>query len=93
MDYNRESDCCNTTEDRPFYIFDEWAADQDPFFKQIFYYQLLTEIKVRGKTVFVIIHDDRYFHVADRIIKLDYGKIESDRTAADSQLTATRNVL
>ena len=40
-------------EDRPIYIFDEWAADQDPMFKQIFYYQLLPELKARGKTVIV----------------------------------------
>ena len=65
-------------EDRPIYIFDEWAADQDPMFKEIFYYQILQELKSRGKTVLVISHDDRYYHVADRIIKLEYGKIEHD---------------
>jgi len=27
----------------------------------------------------VITHDDRYYGVADRIIKLEYGKIEFDR--------------
>ena len=66
-------------EDRPVYIFDEWAADQDPQFKETFYYQLLPELKSRGKLVIVISHDDRYYHVADRIIKLDYGKVEYDR--------------
>jgi putative ATP-binding cassette transporter len=66
-------------EDRPIYVFDEWAADQDPEFKDVFYYQLLPELKARGKTVFVISHDDRYYHVADRIIKLDYGRVEFDR--------------
>ncbi|MEH2076103.1 MAG: cyclic peptide export ABC transporter [Nostoc sp.] len=67
-------------EDRPIYLFDEWAADQDPVFKEIFYTQLLPELRSRGKTVLVISHDDRYFHLANRIIKLDYGKIESDKT-------------
>jgi putative pyoverdin transport system ATP-binding/permease protein len=62
-------------EDRPIYLFDEWAADQDPFFREIFYQQLLPELKQRGKAVLVISHDDRYFHLADRLIKLDYGKI------------------
>jgi putative ATP-binding cassette transporter len=62
-------------EDRPFYLFDEWASDQDPHFKNVFYTQLLPELKARGKTVLVITHDDKYFHVADRIIKLDYGKL------------------
>jgi putative ATP-binding cassette transporter len=62
-------------EDRPFYLFDEWAADQDPYFKGVFYTQLLPDLKSRGKTVVVISHDDKYFDTADRIIKLDYGKL------------------
>jgi len=69
-------------EDRPIYLFDEWAADQDPEFKRLFYEALLPELKARGKTVLVISHDDHYFHAADRIIKLDYGRIELDRRAA-----------
>jgi putative ATP-binding cassette transporter len=63
-------------EDRPFYLFDEWASDQDPYFKGVFYTQLLPELKARGKTVLVITHDDKYFHLADRLVKLDYGKLE-----------------
>lgn len=65
-------------EDRPIYLFDEWAADQDPQFKEVFYHQLLPELKSRGKTVIVISHDDHYYGVADRIVKLDYGRIEYD---------------
>ena len=71
-------------EDRPIYLFDEWAADQDPQFKEVFYYQLLPDLKSRGKTVVVITHDDRYYGVADRLIKLDYGKIEFDKRVEDS---------
>jgi putative ATP-binding cassette transporter len=66
-------------EDRPIYIFDEWAADQDPQFKQIFYYELVPELKSRGKTVIVISHDDRYYGLADRLIKLESGKVEYDQ--------------
>ena len=66
-------------EDRSIYIFDEWAADQEPVFKEIFYSELLPNLKARGKLVIVISHDDRYYHVADRIIKLDYGRIDYDR--------------
>ncbi len=65
-------------EDRPVYFFDEWAADQDPQFKRVFYYELLPELKSRGKTVFVISHDDRFFDVADRIVKLDFGQVDED---------------
>lgn len=63
-------------EDRPLYVFDEWAADQDPLFKRLFYTQILPELKQRGKTVFVITHDDAYFDVADRLIKLDQGVVQ-----------------
>lgn len=66
-------------EDRPIYLFDEWAADQDPVFKEIFYTQFLPQLREQGKTVLVISHDDHYFRVADRLIKLDYGQIEYDR--------------
>lgn len=69
-------------EDRSIYLFDEWAADQDPVFKQTFYYQLLPELKARGKTVLVISHDDHYYHLADRVIKLESGQIEYDTTPA-----------
>lgn len=62
-------------EDRPVYIFDEWAASQDPEFREVFYRQLLPELKQRGKLVIVISHDDHYFDVADRVIELDFGKI------------------
>jgi len=65
-------------EDRPIYVFDEWAADQDPSFREVFYHQLLPDLKARGKTVIIVSHDDRYYHVADRLIKLDYGIVQSD---------------
>ena len=62
-------------EDRSFLIFDEWAADQDPIYKQVFYHEILPSLKKLGKTVLVITHDDRYWHLADRLIKLDSGRI------------------
>ena len=68
---------CAYLEDRPIYVFDEWAADQDPLFKEIFYSQLLPDLKRRGKAVLLATHDDRYFHLADRIVKLDSGRLVS----------------
>jgi putative ATP-binding cassette transporter len=62
-------------EDRPVYVFDEWAADQDPAYKDVFYHQLLPMLRTRGKAVFVITHDDRYFHLADRCLKLESGRL------------------
>jgi putative pyoverdin transport system ATP-binding/permease protein len=69
-------------EDRPICVFDEWAADQDPQFKNVFYMKLLPELKAKGKTVIVISHDDRYYEIADRIIKLDDGQVVSDSRPA-----------
>jgi len=62
-------------EDRPFYLFDEWASDQDPIFKAVFYNRLLPDLRARQKAVLVISHDDRYFHLADRILKLECGQL------------------
>ena len=67
-------------EDRPFYLFDEWAADQDPVFKAVFYQELLPELAARGKAILAITHDDRYFHLADRCIKLENGQLIATTT-------------
>lgn len=67
-----------TLEDRPIVLFDEWAADQDPQFKEFFYYDFLAQLKARHKTVVVISHDDRYYGVADRVVKLDGGLIQEE---------------
>lgn len=61
-------------EDRPIYVFDEWAADQDPHFRKYFYEVLLQKMKDEGKTIIAVSHDDRYFHVADRVVKMEYGQ-------------------
>ncbi|MDI1443043.1 cyclic peptide export ABC transporter [Polyangium sp. 6x1] len=67
-------------EDRPIYLFDEWAADQDPQFKDVFYRELLPELRSQGKTVVAITHDDRYFDLADRVVKLEDGRLAADAT-------------
>lgn len=64
-------------EDREFCVFDEWASDQDPVFKRVFYTELLPELKALGKAVIVITHDDGYFDCADRILKLEDGGVRS----------------
>lgn len=66
-------------EQRPVLVFDEWAADQDPTFRRIFYTELLPDLKRLGKTIIVISHDDRYFDIADQLVHMDSGKV---RTAA-----------
>jgi len=79
-------------EDRPLYVFDEWAADQDPQFKEIFYHQLLPELKARGKAVLVITHDDRYFPVADRILRLEDGQLLADEAVRPYEPVAAEPV-
>lgn len=67
-------------EDKPILVLDEWAADQDPYFRKYFYEELLPKFKAEGKTIIAVTHDDAYFHLADRVIKFDYGKISKDIT-------------
>jgi len=62
-------------EDRQVLLLDEWAADQDPLFREVFYREILPELKAAGKTIIAISHDDRYFDAADRIYKLESGTI------------------
>ena len=64
-------------EDRPIYVFDEWAADQDPEFRRYFYEELIPDLVARGKTIVAVTHDDRYLHAADRVIKMELGQIVS----------------
>jgi putative ATP-binding cassette transporter len=72
-------------EQRPIMMFDEWAADQDPTFRRVFYTELLPDLKRQGKTVIVVSHDDRYFGVADRIIRLQDGRIAEGEPAVPMQ--------
>lgn len=77
-------------ENRPFLVFDEWAADQDPAFKEIFYYELLPELRAMGKAILVISHDDRYFHLADRVLRMENGRLIFDhRKATNTQTEIT----
>ena len=75
-------------EDRPIYLFDEVAADQDPGFRKFFYRELLVKMKEEGKIVIAITHDDHYFDVADRVIKMDMGTI--DLVEDGAKLTVTK---
>jgi putative ATP-binding cassette transporter len=72
--------CC--LEGRPVLFFDEWAADQDPSFKEFFYYTILPGLKAEGKTIIVISHDDRYYGIADRIIHLESGRLVGEAFSA-----------
>lgn len=62
-------------EERDFVLLDEWAADQDPQFRRVFYHELLNYLREMGKTVLAISHDDHYFEKADRLIEMNKGKL------------------
>lgn len=75
-------------ENKPVLVLDEWAADQDPHFRKYFYEQLLPKLKGEGKTIIAVTHDDAYFHLADRIVKFDYGNIVRDlKTTTKEELS------
>jgi putative ATP-binding cassette transporter len=56
-------------------VFDEWAADQDPGFRHLFYTELLPDLRRQGRALVVISHDDRYFGLADRVVHMADGRI------------------
>ncbi|WCM94342.1 cyclic peptide export ABC transporter [Acidovorax sp. NCPPB 2350] len=75
-------------EGRPVMVFDEWAADQDPAFRHLFYTELLPELRAKGHLLVVISHDDRYFHLADRVVQMRAGRITENRVRADRESLA-----
>ncbi|SIT15432.1 cyclic peptide export ABC transporter [Chryseobacterium gambrini] len=72
-------------EDKPIVLLDEWAADQDPYFRKYFYEELIPKLKAEGKTIIAVTHDDRYFHYCDKLLKFDYGKIVKEDIPANFQ--------
>ena len=68
---------CSHLEARPLLVIDEVAADLDPQFRRYFYEDYLTELKASGVTIVAVSHDEKYFHVADRLVKLANGSIVS----------------
>jgi putative ATP-binding cassette transporter len=65
-------------DDRDIYLLDEWAADQDPEFREAFYTRILRQMRAAGKLVIVITHDDRYFQYADRVVVMEYGGVREE---------------
>jgi putative ATP-binding cassette transporter len=63
-------------ENKPILLYDEVAADLDPVFRKQFYEVYLGEQRDRGRTIVAVSHDDRYFHVADRVFRMEYGTLK-----------------
>ena len=78
-------------ENRDCLLLDEWAADQDPQFRQFFYLELLPRLQAAGKTIIAITHDDHYFDRADRLLKMESGQLEEmDDLAARESVQVLR---
>ena len=60
-------------EHKDIYVFDEWAADQDPYFRSKFYNEIIPHLKAQGSTVLAITHDEKYFDLCDRRLHMQDG--------------------
>lgn len=76
-------------EARPVIVLDEWAADQDPYFRKKFYTEILPELKQRGFTIIAITHDDAYYDCSNRLFKMEYGKLTEEKSEAKATLLHT----
>lgn len=65
-------------ERRQFIVLDEWAADQDPHFRSVFYNHIIPYLKGLGKTIIAVTHDDAYYHCSDELICLNTGLLDHD---------------
>lgn len=61
-------------EEKPVLVLDEWAADQDPHFRAVFYEQILPSLRKQGKIIICVTHDDRWFDAADKIYHVRDGE-------------------
>ncbi|MDR2738987.1 MAG: ATP-binding cassette domain-containing protein [Treponema sp.] len=64
-------------ENRKVLLLDEVAADFDPEFRSRYYREIIPELKVAGRTLILVSHDDRYYDVADRVLEFREGAIFS----------------
>jgi putative ATP-binding cassette transporter len=62
-------------EKKPILVLDEWAADQDAYFRKKFYTQIIPLLKDAGFTILAITHDDKYYNCCDRIFEMNHGRL------------------
>ncbi len=66
-------------EEKPVLVLDEWAADQDPHFRSVFYEKILPSLRKQGKIIICVTHDDRWFDTADTIYHVRDGEFVDGR--------------
>jgi putative ATP-binding cassette transporter len=62
-------------EEKPVLVLDEWAADQDPAFRRKFYTRIIPHLNRNNFTIIAITHDDKYYNCADKLYKMEEGKL------------------
>lgn len=67
---------CALLENRPIIVLDEFAADQDPFFRRKFYIEILPILKSEGFTIIAVTHDDSYYNCCDTLYKMENGNLK-----------------
>ncbi|HET8963097.1 MAG TPA: cyclic peptide export ABC transporter, partial [Chitinophagales bacterium] len=65
-------------EEKPILVIDEWAADQDPYFRKKFYTEIIPLLKADGVAIIAITHDDKYYHCADKLYKMEDGMLAQE---------------
>ena len=73
-------------EEKPILVLDEWAADQDPYFRKKFYTEILPLLKERGFTILAITHDDKYYHAADKVYRMEEGRLIAEQVDMHASL-------
>jgi putative pyoverdin transport system ATP-binding/permease protein len=76
-------------EEKPVLVIDEWAADQDPYFRKKFYTVIIPLLKQRGISIVAITHDDRYYDCADKLYKMEYGKLIAENVHVYNETVLT----
>lgn len=79
-------------EEKPILVLDEWAADQDPYFRKKFYTEIIPLLKKSGFTIIAITHDDKYYHCADKLFKMEYGRLTEEDTHAHNPSFTSKSV-
>ncbi|WP_207478706.1 ATP-binding cassette domain-containing protein [Arenibaculum pallidiluteum] len=64
-------------EKKPICVLDEWAADQEPYFRAKFYREVLPRLRDLGMTVIAITHDREYLSAADVHWHVERGMVVS----------------
>lgn len=68
---------------RPYLVFDEWAAEQDPYFKELFYRKIVPKYHALGVTIIAITHDREFFDTADAVLYVEDGRLRSAPDVVD----------